>query len=154
LLEFHVLDSSQDALWLRYICALAQHHLGLNQRVVIVCDDAATLNRVDEYLWTFEEASFLPHEQLSPSQTTAPIGVIGLSHKPIATDILIHLGREALTEIQTAAVVVDVIDAEPSRRDAGRARFSAYRKLGLAAKTCKNPPLPALTTRESGANPS
>lgn len=142
MIEFHVLESHQETVWLHYVCSLAAQHHAAHKSVVIVCDDQSILNRVDEHLWTFSEDSFIPHDQLSPSQNSTLPNVIGLSLKSLPSDVLIHLGFDPLVEPGSHALIQDIIDADPKRRDAGRARFSAYRKQGITPNTLKNPPLP------------
>jgi DNA polymerase-3 subunit chi len=138
LIEFHVLESSQDNTWLNYVATLAESRIQSGQTVLIVADKPALLQQVNSHLWTFRDDSFLPHELLTANQQRAP-HIIYLSDYPQSADVIIHLGEAALTEVSSLPLIIDVIDADQKRRDAGRARFSTYRKKGQSPQTIKIP---------------
>jgi DNA polymerase III subunit chi len=141
--EFHVLESAHDSVWLQYVCELTEalHHPA--HRLVIHADEPALLTAVDEKLWTYKDDGFLAHERTTQPTSPAPNGVVMLSSTPIATDTLIHLGFDPLADLTTAKRIIDVIDADPKRREAGRNRFAHYRKLGISPQTIKNPTISA-----------
>ena len=56
---------------------------------------------------------------------------------PGPVDVLINLDSSAEPPpfLSQVARVAAIIDGEPARRDAGRARFKAYRHMGLSPET-------------------
>ena len=141
--EFHVLESADESAWLKYICELTQSLHARQERLVIQSDEPGFLVAVDEKLWTYHEDSFIPHERITKPMACSPNGPVLLTSLSIDTDTLIYLGLEPLTGFINAKRIIDVIDANPKRREAGRQRFASYRKLGISPQTIKNPPNPA-----------
>ncbi|EQD36977.1 DNA polymerase III chi subunit, HolC [mine drainage metagenome] len=82
----------------------------------------------------------MPHEWLRAARPGAPRrrpSCSALSLQTPRLDVLINLGlsAEPPSFLERIARVVEIIDGEPSRRDAGRARFKAYRQTGLSPDT-------------------
>jgi len=152
-IEFHVLESSQETRWLHYVAELSESLLSTNMRLLILSDQPAFLNAIDEKLWTFKDNSFIAHERVNGTTPPLRSGVVGIGHELLECDLVIHLGLSPLESFGTATRVIDVIDSEPQRREAGRARFSAYRKRGMSPETIKNPPTPALDGNHSSSRP-
>jgi len=60
---------------------LAAHHHAQGHRVLIVARDPAQAERLDQVLWTFEPASFLPHALAGqPDQHQEPVLIATRAH--------------------------------------------------------------------------
>lgn len=55
----HTLPGAKKAL---EVCALVERLYGEGRRVAVWCADAARAEVLDQYLWTFSQSSFVPHE--------------------------------------------------------------------------------------------
>ncbi len=133
--DFYVLSDASVPARLLLACRLAEKAYLASQSVLIWHTERAELEMLDERLWTFTDTSFVPHDWLGGG-AEAPVM---LSVEPPAgpVQILIHLGLSMQPPpfLAHVARVIEIVDGEPSRRDAGRARFKAYRRMGLSPGT-------------------
>ncbi|MGQ0836189.1 MAG: DNA polymerase III subunit chi [Gammaproteobacteria bacterium] len=135
--DFYVLEEPSATGRLRLACRLAEKAYLAGQAVLIWDTDSAELSELDEMLWTFADRSFVPHETLL-SVAVAPESPVLLSagvvpERPL--DVLINLAAEVPACFAHVERVADIIDGDDARRRAGRARFRAYRDLGLQPET-------------------
>jgi DNA polymerase-3 subunit chi len=95
--------------------------------------DAQELRAFDDMLWTFMDGSFVPHEMLIPgaSSNETPVLLSAGTPPPSTVDIIINLAPDVPTCLAQTRRVAEIIDGDDSRRRAGRARFKAYRDLGI-----------------------
>ncbi len=140
-IDFYVLESADDKARLIYACRLIEKAFQQQQTVCVTLDSPAAAEAFDALLWTYDEQSFVPHLLASsdttragpPPQTPVHIGCA----MPVAADLLVNLGHDVPTFYDRYARVVDFVDAEPARRDAGRRRFAKYRDGGHTPDTHK-----------------
>jgi DNA polymerase III subunit chi len=106
--------------------------------VLIQHDDPAELGRLDTMLWTVgNEHSFIPHEiaDAAPELAGTPV-ILNIGACPTAAvDVLINLTAQVPAQPELAARIIEIIDADPARRAAGRSRFKTYRERGFALET-------------------
>ena len=137
--DFYVLAGSDARARLRLACRLAEKAYLSYPRVLVWLDDAAELASFDDLLWTFADRSFVPHELYRSSEQwqQVPVLLSGPTQDPPASsfDVLVNLGRTVPPAAQHASRIVEIIDADEARRQAGRARFRSYRDQGLAPQT-------------------
>jgi DNA polymerase III subunit chi len=129
-----VADPSPTA-QLTVACRIVEKAWKAGSTVLIQHDDAAELNRLDEMLWTLgNEQNFIPHEIASdaPSLTTTPVVLNTGSGPTAAVDVLINLTPQLPSQPELATRIIEIIDADPARRAAGRVRFKAYRERGFS----------------------
>lgn len=135
--EFHTLAEESDTARLKLACALIERSFLDGQRVLVWLDDAAQLAAFDNLLWTFGDRAFVPHEPLAadPATCEAPVQLTCEGQLPAAVfeagfHTLVQLRQQPLEPMLRFGRILEVVDAEPSRRDAGRARFRFYRDHG------------------------
>jgi DNA polymerase III subunit chi len=129
-----VADPSPTA-QLTVACRIVEKAWKAGSTVLIQHDDAAELNRLDEMLWTLgNEQNFIPHEIASdaPSLATTPVVLNTGSGPTAAVDVLINLTPQLPSQPELASRIIEIIDADPVRRAAGRERFKAYRERGFS----------------------
>jgi DNA polymerase-3 subunit chi len=131
-----VLAETAPAARLKVACRIAAKAYLAGQRVLVWHTDREELARFDELLWTFADTSFVPHEWLGAA-SEAPV-LLSAGELPAgAVGVLINLAPSPEPPpIATAAErIVEIIAAGPGHREAGRARFRAYRQLGCEPVT-------------------
>ena len=147
--DFYVLPGSDSRARLKFACRLAEKAYLARQRVLVWLEDVAELSSFDELLWTFSDRSFVPHERYAgaqpwqdapvllacPAQPAAPGQLAAPQQSLAAPDVLLNLASAVPEAAAQAARVLEVIDSEPERLQAGRARFRHYRDRGLAPQT-------------------
>jgi DNA polymerase III subunit chi len=137
--DFYVLPGSDARARLRVACRLAEKAYLASARVLVWSDDAAELAAFDELLWTFADRSFVPHEPFQSAQQWQEVPVLLSGPAEPETratfEVLLNLGRTVPAVAADAARVLEVIDADEARRQAGRGRFRTYREQGLSPQT-------------------
>jgi DNA polymerase-3 subunit chi len=131
--DFYVLEEASATGRLKLACRLAEKAYLAAHVALVWHTDAQELKVFDDMLWTFMDGSFVPHDMLSPGATSneAPVLLSAGSVPPAPIDIIINLAPELPTCLSQTRRVAEIIDGDDSRRRAGRARFKAYRDLGI-----------------------
>jgi DNA polymerase-3 subunit chi len=93
------------------------------------------VERLDTFLWTFKEESFLPHEVwrsgTPPKDAEAKILLVTSDECPQPADILLQLAPMSLEVARTFETVIDVVDhQDEGRLAASRARYKAWVDMG------------------------
>ena len=136
--DFYVLAEASATARLKVACRIAEKAYLAAHSVLVWHGERAELEALDEMLWTFADTSFVPHEWLTPGQQTDTPVLLSAAEPPAGpVDVLINLesAPEPPAFLARVGRVAEIIDAEPARRDAGRARFKVYRQMGCAPST-------------------
>jgi DNA polymerase-3 subunit chi len=130
--DFYVLEQADDQARLRLACRLAEKAWSQQQKVLLLAAGADEARTLDELLWTFRDRSFLPHEIYSPTQAArSSVLISDGATLPADADVVINL-RDGVPEgFERFARIVEPIDGNPSRRQAGRERYRFYRDRGV-----------------------
>jgi DNA polymerase III subunit chi len=126
-------------------CRIAEKALragiGDGQRTYIHCPDQATLDTLDDLLWTFRQGSFVAHERLDQVrdwQDTAPV-ILGCTEPPPELgQVLINLADQVPLFFSRFERVAEIVD--PAGREAGRQRYQFYKDRGYPLETHKIEP--------------
>ncbi len=119
-------------------CRLTEKAYLAGQRVFVWLEDAAALTSFDELLWTFADRSFVPHESLRdpPQWEECPVLLSCQNAAVAGYDLLLNLGGEPpAASLAQASRVIEIIDADPARRQGGRERYRRYRERGVNPQT-------------------
>ena len=121
---------------LGFACRLLRkaYHKGAR---VLVRAPSPRLARLDRELWTFVEREFIPHLRFAapgalPAQAArTPIwlvdGEVPAGHPPV----LVNLGADVPAQPQAFERIIEIVGAEPDDEQRGRARWRAYKAVGL-----------------------
>jgi DNA polymerase-3 subunit chi len=137
--DFYVLEGSDARERLRFACRIIDKAFEAEQRVLVCFDNAAELTSFDDLLWTFAQDSFVPHEPLSAESDWDETPVLlsnGLA-PTMPADVVVNLGSAVPTAAAASVSVIEIIDADASRRQAGRVRYKQYREMGVEPTTHK-----------------
>ena len=131
--DFYILEESSATGRLKVACRLAEKAYLAAQTALVWHTDADELKAFDDLLWTFMDGSFVPHEMLtaSASPDDTPVLLSAGMAPPADFDIIINLAPDIPSCLSKTRRVAEIIDGDDSRRRAGRARFKAYRDLGI-----------------------
>lgn len=135
--DFYVLADEDERARLKLACRLAEKAYLAGQRVFVRAQDATELTSFDELLWSFADRSFVPHESyLDARQWQDTAVLLGCQDSPDADyDVLLNLAADIPAAAARAARIIEIVDADESRRQASRQRFRAYRDRGLNPQT-------------------
>jgi DNA polymerase-3 subunit chi len=136
-IDFYTLAENSRTLRMKAACQLVQRSFLAGERVLVWLQDAPALSAFDDLLWTFGDRAFVPHEPLAgdPAASEAPVQLFaGATLPPEAQNgafgTLMALRTEASEQALSFGRVIEVLDADPACRNAGRARFRFYREHG------------------------
>jgi DNA polymerase-3 subunit chi len=129
-----VVEDASPTAQLTIACRITEKAWKAGNTVLIQHADPGELGRLDSMLWTMgNEHSFIPHEIATeaPRLTGTPV-VLNTGTGPSApVDVLINLRPHLPERPELATRIIEIIDADPARRIAGRERFKAYRDRGF-----------------------
>jgi DNA polymerase III subunit chi len=131
--DFYVLEGSSASGRLKIACRLAEKAYLAAQTALVWHTDVEELRAFDDMLWTFMDGSFVPHEMLTAGSSSheAPVLLSAGTAPPTPVDIVINLAPDLPSCLSQTRRVAEIIDGDEGRRRAGRARFKAYRDLGI-----------------------
>lgn len=136
-IRFYTLGDIGGPARLKQVCALTEQAFRDGERVLVWLDDDTALTQFDNLLWTFGDRAFVPHEPLAadPAACEAPVQLFAGNELPAAAlshfTMLVMLREQASKAALGFRTVIDVVDAEPACRAAGRTRFRFYRDNGI-----------------------
>ena len=138
--DFYVLAGSDPRERWKFACQEIEKAFLSDERVLVWFDNASELAAFDDLLWTFADRSFVPHEPLSPESDweETPVLLSALQAGPAPPDVICNLATGVPPAATTAKRVIEIIDADPLRRQAGRVRFKQYRDMGVLPATHKH----------------
>jgi DNA polymerase III subunit chi len=114
-------------------CRLAAKALARRQPLLIYAPDADTATRIDKTLWTWPATGFVPHCAVSDALAAeTPVLIARDEEAPAHMAVLLNLSDEAPPHFARFERLLEVIGADDAQRDAGRARYKAYRSQGYA----------------------
>lgn len=134
--DFYILQNERAGHRDRTLCQLVQKIHGLGHEVRILAEGPTDARQLDELLWTFNPNSFIPHEIDDGShECSAPIRIVLPNQDDPATNVLINLRQQIPEHTDRHERIVEIIDGDESRRQAGRERYRQYQSLGLKIET-------------------
>ena len=102
-----------------------------NARVVVLCDQADTLDGLDRLLWTRNALGFIPHCRIdSPLAAETPILLTQTLPPNDRADALLNLTDTLPEDFAYYAEVIEVVSLEEAERSSARERFRRYRTMG------------------------
>ncbi len=135
--DFYLSEQPGGDARLRLACRVAEKAYLANQKVVAISDDAETLRRFDDLLWTFGDGSFVPHDTVTAdgARCDAPVALTTGPLPADHADVLINLGATVPVAFEKFGRVAEFLDSRPEIRAAGRERFKAYRGKAIEPQT-------------------
>ena len=134
--DFYVIEAGSAAARLKVACRLAEKAYLASQRSLIWHTERGELEALDQLLWTFADGSFVPHEWLTSNGAAEAPVLLSAGEPPAAEfDFVVNLATDPPPFLHLTRRVAEIIDGDEGRRQAGRARFKAYRELGIQPAT-------------------
>ena len=129
LVGFYVMQTSDPGQRLRVAARLADKAFQRGHRIFIHATDEAQATELNELLWSFRPASFLPHG-LHGQEHSESIA-IGWGQEPDNhNDLLINLQLEIPSFFSRFARVAEVVTQEPDSLAALRKSWTFYKERG------------------------
>ena len=129
LVGFYVVQTSDSGQRLRVAARLADKAFQRGHRIFIHATDEAQATELNELLWSFRPASFLPHG--FHGQEHSGSIAIGWGQEPDNhNDLLINLQLEIPSFFSRFARVAEVVTQEPDSLAALRKSWTFYKERG------------------------
>ena len=131
-IEFYTLEAHSPGDRYLLACRLIADLYREGQRVLVQCPDASAARQLDRLLWTFRQASFIPHGLRGQTDADLTPVLIGQGPLPAAAgEVLVNLTLTAPTGFEGYARICEPVDQDPAVRAAARERFRWYRDRGF-----------------------
>ena len=130
-IDFYILAAEGHDRREHFCCRLAARAWREGLDVHIRTADEAMSERIDGALWTFEEASFVPHGRESLDGDNP----IVISADPAPGALIINLADSLPEDWTGRSRIAEIISADAAARKAGRARYRDYQQAGAAPRT-------------------
>lgn len=130
-IDFYILPGNDAGARLTYACRLAAKAWREGHRIYLNCQDQAQAEALDQRLWRFSAASFVPH-QLAGEGSDAPLLLAWGADAGGQQSLLINLASTVPAFFERFARIAEVVDQDPQTRDALRASYRFYRERGYA----------------------
>jgi DNA polymerase-3 subunit chi len=122
-----------------YACRLLRKAVSTHGARLVVMADAATLDAIDQSLWTLQPSEFIAHCRCDDDAhvvTRSPVllaesGTESLPDRPI----LVNLGADLPARFERFERLIDIVGSEEADKLAGRARWRHYKDRGYAIRT-------------------
>ena len=152
-ISFYILSESKAQDILGFICQLTQTALNKSSQplLILIDKDDELLSTLDEALWSYDGASFIPHQRLlhatisEPKDASKPVQdnnealapVLLSSYMPadfkgIVLNTTIHPVNRFMAATNNAQPtrVLELIKPDPESTQEGRHKYKAYQRLG------------------------
>ncbi|MHB8447788.1 MAG: DNA polymerase III subunit chi [Rudaea sp.] len=112
------------------VCELAKRAFESGQSVLILARSREQAEALDEKLWEFDEAAFVPH-QIAGDEDDAITPVLIVAPGTVTPDraLVINLRDESVTGIFER--VLEVVPDDEAQRAGSRARWKSYKVSGM-----------------------
>ena len=131
-IEFVRLDRPEKA---RHLCELAEEFYLQGRRVLVIVQDDNQGVTLDQFMWTWKKAAFVPHAYDNGSQECLdePVVISVREENANGAEVLIA-GRPCSVDfVRHFRLVIDFAEThDEALREASRERFKAFREAGFA----------------------
>lgn len=131
-IEFVKLERPEKA---RHLCELAEEFYLKGERVLVMVQDDNQGVTLDQFMWSWKKAAFLPHAYDNGSQECydEPVVISLREENSNGAGILIAGRPCSIDFVRHFRLVIDFADLyDESLREAARERFRQFREAGFA----------------------
>lgn len=116
-------------------CQIIADYYRQGARVFVFTDDQSQSHQVDELLWSFDADSFIAHNLAGEGPSYG--SPVEISHTAPTNNrhVLVNLATQMPEFVQKFQHIIDFVPADESLKQMARARYSAYRRLGIHLNT-------------------
>lgn len=122
-----------------YACRLLRKAVGAHGARLVVMADPATLDAIDQSLWTLQPTEFIAHCRSGDEAHVVARSPVVLAESGTASlpdrPILVNLGAELPTRFERFERLIDIVGSDDADKQAGRARWRHYKDRGYAIRT-------------------
>ena len=136
-IDFYVIEDEHPDAPRRVAARLLEKAYAQNLRAWVLCANQAEAEALDDWLWTYQKNSFLPHSLASaiPEGVNPPIQISTENTAPTnhTFDLLLNLGEDIPTDHLNFKRVLDLV--APHQKESGRVRYKSYKNQSATIQT-------------------
>lgn len=132
--RFYTLDEITDEQTNAFVCSLVHELLQERQRILIVCEQQAQAEALDELLWQLPVDAFVPHNLMGegPTQGTPVL----LTWLPLPEQVgqrtaVINLSQTPIQQAQKFRLLIELVPVATAARQRAREHYKLYRQQGM-----------------------
>jgi DNA polymerase-3 subunit chi len=139
--DFYLINNQVADAKFKLACRLSNKLQKLKKKTLILTEDAATRDKLNDLLWSFSGTSFIAHEVLGSLDLDKSVVHIGENAQIMAADtqldydVLINLSQQLSPQYHHFARIAEIIEQEEQERASGRLRYSNYKQEGFQLRT-------------------
>ena len=137
--DFYLISNQVNNARFKLASRLANKIQRSDQRALVVTNDESSAQSLDETMWTYNDASFLAHDDLNDKHAASKIH-IG-PHNTVSQavlerdyDVLINLTSDIPVYSHHFSRIAEIVEADENAKAAGRARYKIYKTEGFELK--------------------
>lgn len=124
MIAFHILKQDQAASMLYLAQWIEKAYLN-NSKLFIFTDNEQKSKEIDNFLWAFSDARFLPHHLLDEEHIPAPI-LISHRYLPEERNILVNLSCKVPDFFTTFSAIFELVYEDEEIKKIGRIKYRQY----------------------------
>ena len=132
--DFYLIDKPrfrEDALLL--VCELAKKAFESGHQVLILVRSLEQAEQLDEKLWEFDEAAFVPHQIAGDDDDAiTPVLIVAPGVQAVDRALVINLRDDCAPGLFER--VLEVVPADEDQRSGSRQRWKTYQHAGFELK--------------------
>ena len=112
-------------------CRIVAKGYGLKHRIVVLCPDAETAQRIDRMLWMSPPTGFVPH--CAPADALArltPVIIDHIGNQPLHDELLVNLRPEWPAFFGRFERLIEIVSLADEDKAQARDRYKFYRDRG------------------------
>lgn len=143
--DFYLISNQVSDAKLKLASRLTNKLQRLEQRTLIVTNDAPETNELDALMWSFSDTSFVTHETLrssneanSSGHCTAQIGdhsLVSIEVLEQDFDVLINVSDQIPVFNHHFERIAEIVEPNENAKAGARTRFKQYKNEGFELKT-------------------
>lgn len=125
---YHLIDQDIN----KAAARLLEKVIQAGQRAIVLCDNEAHCQTLNEYLWTFTPNAFLPHGTVKEENSEhQPIWITPKLENPNNSEIIVTLQYDQDIDLKSFKKCLDLFDGlNPNAVELARQRWKAYKNAG------------------------
>lgn len=132
--DFYILKNGEPNAADLVACRLVEKAFNQKHAVYLHVADHTHAQRLDDFLWTFKDTSFIPHG-LCPNVSSEIKIQIGYGEPPAERDLLINLAPDIPAFFNTFNRILEIIPKSSPFVEQGRERFRLYKAQNCELNT-------------------
>lgn len=137
-IDFYILPEAGGTEAVVAAARLCDKAVAQGRSLYVMAPEPASLDALDDLLWTQRQGSFIAHERAQRTAPVAPLPTVllGDGEPPEGWhDVLLNLGTSVPSFFSRFERVLEIVPGDATSRAACRERFKFYRDRGYELKT-------------------